>query len=260
MKEFANKRDIQLEKIPPLHPSSNPVENFMRPLGKTMKIAHHTNSDVNAALQQLLENYRDTPHPSTGIPPSQMLFRDGMSGTFPYKPLDEKKIQLGIDKDKENKLQVEQKINSSKFKKKLNLTIGDNVLIRNYKKRSKFDPIFLSEPFVVADVRDQGRSILVERITDGQMFLRHPDDLRLTKTTAKSKKPTENYNYVDSSDEEPFDPTEHLPRYQQQLPQNDPEVPAQEQAEEQIIRRSERNRRPPERYGMETINAEDPGQ
>ena len=190
MKEFANKRDIQLEKIPPLHPSSNPVENFMRPLGKTMKIAHHTNSDVNAALQQLLENYRDTPHPSTGIPPSQMLFRDGMSGTFPYKPLDDKKIQLGIDKDKENKLQVEQKINSSKFKKKLNLTIGDNVLIRNYKKRSKFDPIFLSEPFVVADVRDQGRSILVERITDGQMFLRHPDDLRLTKTTAKSKKPT----------------------------------------------------------------------
>ena len=29
-----------IRKIPPLHPSANPVETFMRPLGKAMKTAH----------------------------------------------------------------------------------------------------------------------------------------------------------------------------------------------------------------------------
>ena len=76
MENFANQRDINLEKIPPLHPSANPVETFMRPIGKTMKIAHHKGQNEKVALQHLLQNYRDTPHPSTGVPPAAMLFRD----------------------------------------------------------------------------------------------------------------------------------------------------------------------------------------
>ena len=33
---------INLQNIPPLHPSSNPAETFMRPQGKTMKTAHNS--------------------------------------------------------------------------------------------------------------------------------------------------------------------------------------------------------------------------
>ncbi len=40
MQKFAASRSIELRHTPPLHPSSNPLETFMRPLGKAMKIGH----------------------------------------------------------------------------------------------------------------------------------------------------------------------------------------------------------------------------
>ena len=50
-KEFCQKRSINIQKTLPLHPSSNPVETFMKPLGKTMKIAHKDNTnDIIAKL------------------------------------------------------------------------------------------------------------------------------------------------------------------------------------------------------------------
>lgn len=85
MSQFAAKRNIELQKIPPLHPSANPAECFMRPLGKAMKIAHYNKAPESEALQKLLTNYRDTPHPATGVSPSAMMFRDGQSSQFPRK-------------------------------------------------------------------------------------------------------------------------------------------------------------------------------
>ena len=37
---FIKKKNIEMKKIPPFHPSSNPVETLMHPLGKTINIAH----------------------------------------------------------------------------------------------------------------------------------------------------------------------------------------------------------------------------
>ena len=39
MKQFTENRVINQKNIPPLHPSSNPVKAFMKPMAKTMKIA-----------------------------------------------------------------------------------------------------------------------------------------------------------------------------------------------------------------------------
>ena len=50
-KEFCQKHSINIQKTLPLHPSSNLVETFMKPLGKTMKIAHKDNTnDIIAKL------------------------------------------------------------------------------------------------------------------------------------------------------------------------------------------------------------------
>ena len=82
MKKFTSNRNIKMQKIPPLHPSANPVETFMKPLGKTMKIANYTRQSEDEALCELLVNYRDTPHPATGIAPGSRLFRDGLPTSF----------------------------------------------------------------------------------------------------------------------------------------------------------------------------------
>ena len=83
MHHFAANKSIKLQMAPPLHPSSNPVETFMRPLGKAMKIAHQTGSPEREALESALNSYRHTPHPATGIPPAAMMFRDGQRYDLP---------------------------------------------------------------------------------------------------------------------------------------------------------------------------------
>ena len=56
MTEFAAQNNIELQKIALLHPSSNPAETFMRPLGKAMKIAHINNENEKDTLELLLNN------------------------------------------------------------------------------------------------------------------------------------------------------------------------------------------------------------
>ena len=80
MKNFTQNKNAEMKKIPPLHlssnPSSNPMETLMWPLGKTMKIAHLHHQPEKKALESFLQNYRDAPHPATGVSPAAMMFRD----------------------------------------------------------------------------------------------------------------------------------------------------------------------------------------
>jgi len=132
-----------MQHSPPLHPSSNPAETFMRPLGKTMKIAHFTKVPEQTALQQLLSNYRDTPHTATSISPASMMFCDSQESIFRYL------IQLYKMLEKGTK-------NQSKFQKDETINEGDQVLMRNHRKRAKFDPDFLHEPFKVVEIAKDG--------------------------------------------------------------------------------------------------------
>jgi hypothetical protein len=50
MQNFAKTKDIKLQKSPPLHPSSNPVETFMRSLGKAMKTGRHSGIPEKGSL------------------------------------------------------------------------------------------------------------------------------------------------------------------------------------------------------------------
>ena len=92
MEQFVQKRDINLEKTPPLHPQSNPIETFMKPLEKTMKTAYNNNHSETDALQMLLRNYRSTPHPATGVTPADMLSRDSLCTSFPRKKVSDEQI------------------------------------------------------------------------------------------------------------------------------------------------------------------------
>ena len=199
MEKFAEERGIQLEKIPPWHPSANPVETFMRPLGKTLKIAQHNNMSENDALQTLLNNYRDTPHPATGVPPASMLFRDSKNSVFPRQVLSDEEAREARKKDNLQKQKYEERINKSKYKKHSEIVIGDRVIIRNYKKQRKFEPIFLPDTFVVLSSKDNGRRLELERESDGMMFSRHPDDVKkVHEGYAQQLQSTENPDKVTS--------------------------------------------------------------
>ena len=49
----------------------------MKPLGKTIKIAHKNDTPEKEALEQILQNYRDTQHPVTAATKATILFPGG---------------------------------------------------------------------------------------------------------------------------------------------------------------------------------------
>ena len=73
---------IQMKHIASLHPSANTAENFMHPLGKKIKIANLSKVTEKTALEQLLANYHDMPHPAIGLSLASMMFRYGQEGNF----------------------------------------------------------------------------------------------------------------------------------------------------------------------------------
>ena len=86
----------------------------MKPVGKTMKIASHNKVPEREALQQLLTNYRDTPHPATGIAPSAMLFRDPPNSSYTRISISEDGVKEARARDTKLRSIRERHINSSK--------------------------------------------------------------------------------------------------------------------------------------------------
>ena len=114
-----------------------------------------------------------------------MLFRDSLSSKFPRKSVSEDLIQTARESDSSQKLENQDKVNNSKYKKYYDVSVGDQILIRNYKKTSKYQPVFLPEPFVVTTIGDEGRKLELERISDGRCFYRHPDDVKKMVTPSR---------------------------------------------------------------------------
>ena len=52
--KFSADRGIHHVKTYPYHPQGNPVENFMRPIGKSMKSAHHSRKSKQQVLDEML--------------------------------------------------------------------------------------------------------------------------------------------------------------------------------------------------------------
>ena len=108
--EFASyMKDLNIQCNPsyPYRPQANPVETWMKPLGKCLKIANHNKTDKEKAIRDLLLAYRTTPHPATGLSPREMLFRHGYRGVFPNRTTsndeDFKNAITKMKKDKYNR-------------------------------------------------------------------------------------------------------------------------------------------------------------
>ena len=176
MAGFANGRGIEIQTAPPNHPSSNPVENFMRPLGKAMKIGYQNKELDSKTLQHALRSYRSTPHPQTGIPPASAMFRDGMKTNLPRQIVLPSQIADARQKDEDAKIANRDKVNHSKYRKQSCFKVGDQVLVRNFNRTRKFQPLFMKRPYNIDEINQETMIVTVSR--DGSTLNRHPDDLK----------------------------------------------------------------------------------
>ena len=141
-----------------------------------MKIGFQNKETEKKTLQEAISSYRNTPHPQTGIPPASMLFRDGMQTNFPRKPVSKEQIMEAKEKDVVAKQKNEEKVNSSKYRKSSSFSLGDKVLVRDYKRTRKFEPLFMKSPYVVTSFNHETQ---VATVAKGRKTLRrHSDDIK----------------------------------------------------------------------------------
>ena len=174
--DYSKRKGITHIKTFPYHPQANPAETFMKPLGKTMKIAHHKNKDKQVALNELLTSYRSTPHSATGLSPGGVMLRGGYSTELPQtNPIvTDQKIRKAMDLEYKERQDRASKINSSKYRKTGKFAIGDKVYTRN-NKATKFQPIFDPTPRTITDMAYGGIICTAE---DGTIQRRHTNDVK----------------------------------------------------------------------------------
>lgn len=160
----------------PYRPQSNPVETWMKPLGKRLKIAQHNKKAKEKAIRELLMAYRTTPHPATGLSPGEMLFRHGYRGVFPTRSsCSSPDFQRAVKKMKDDKRERCDNINKSVKRKSHSFSIGQWVYVRN-RIRNKFDPLYYEDPWVIESIEKNG--VIVHNAQLSKRKRRHVDDIK----------------------------------------------------------------------------------
>ena len=121
-------------------------------------VAWHASFCNSCGVTRLIlrQVWRDTPHFATVVAPAHMVFRDGYRSNLPHKSLSEKEINLARLREKNKKINRKNVYNSSCLTKNTYFEIGNFVLVKNYKRHSKFDPYFLPKKFSVIDISANG--------------------------------------------------------------------------------------------------------
>ena len=71
---FESEAGFKHKKVTPRHPKvQGQVEAFNKLINKTAAIAYETGQDLHEATYDMLQGYRQTPHPATNVTPYQLL-------------------------------------------------------------------------------------------------------------------------------------------------------------------------------------------
>ena len=181
--EFASyMKDLNIQCDPsyPYRPQANPVETWMKPLGKCLKIANRNKTDKEKAIRDLLLAYRTPPPPLPILrqvyPQEKCSLDTDTEVRFQTEQLPMTKIsRTPITKMKKDKYNRCKEINTSIKRKHHDFQIGQWVHIKN-NKRTKFQPVFLSDPWIVESTTKTGVILHNQQLSYRKR--RHVDDIK----------------------------------------------------------------------------------
>ena len=148
---YLNTLGIEREPSTPEWPQCNAeVERFMQPLGKVIKTAHIEGRAWQQELYRFFLQYRTTPHTTTQVPPSELLFNRVIRGRLPI--LHKNKFVNRHDEARENEAKKQaydkQYADKRRNAKWSEIEVADHVLVRQ-RKKNKLSTCFNKTPYVV---------------------------------------------------------------------------------------------------------------
>ncbi|XP_064472857.1 uncharacterized protein K02A2.6-like [Ornithodoros turicata] len=259
--EFAAHNGIRHHRTTPLWPQANgEVERFIKNVKKTVKAAGIQGRSWKEELHEYLLNYRATPHTTTGITPSELLFGRKIRTKLPQLPETRHYGKLETS-DRQKKQDMKVYADEKRHARPHQLQRGDCVLLKRPSTLSHEAP-YEQQPYTVTRV--QGTAVTATR-----------GDRRVVRNASYFKwiphnqsRISDDWDVVDDcarprSDEAPsVDRTEARESPSEQTPPDDASnapraVPVVNEATQPATRRyPERSTRakPPKRYGDFVLN------
>ena len=135
--DWSIKRGIRIKA---LYPQGNEAECFMKPLKKAIQIGLEKRHPIQEIIDEVLHEYRSTPHPATGLTHGDMMLRGGYRTKFPQQTNPtENQIQEAKIRDSHRKEVANAKSNASRRRKYPKIIQGDKVLVKRSSKTNKFE-------------------------------------------------------------------------------------------------------------------------
>ena len=163
------------------------AETFMQLLNKTEQIAHMQGKiklGKQMAVQDMLNAYRDAPHPATGVTPYEAMLNrpvcTKLNHEEPGVTDQNEKDQLIDQHDKQYKDNMRSQRRNSK---EHNFKVGDIVLVKQ-RKHNKWSTAF--EPAFYSVIKIQGSAIFIHRNRDGRELCRDASHLKMANQLAIS--------------------------------------------------------------------------
>ena len=181
-KEFAAEMGFTHNKITPRHPKAQgQVEGFNKLMNKTAAIARAEGVDLQEATYDMLQAYRETPHPATGTAPYKLLMNREIRTRLDHYPTErsnrDEEIRKRDSKYKEKVKSYHDRRNRAKEHK---FKVGEAVLLKRDKKRKGDTPF---ESYICIATKVIGSTIHARRVKDGKTVCRDASKFKPLRTT-----------------------------------------------------------------------------
>lgn len=174
-KNLCDQYDIKLIHSLPYAPHQNgEVERQNQGILKSIRISQALNRDWKMDLNDYLLAYRSTPQMTTNISPAELLFGRKIKTRIPLtvnNGNDDKNLR---ETDSKNKIKGKEKAN--KKAKRININVGDTVVVKKFIKKNKIDTNFDPQRHQV--IERSGTKIKVKNIETGVVTDRYVGHLK----------------------------------------------------------------------------------
>ena len=187
MKMYAKEMGFEMNFTTPNNPEANGfAEIFVKILCKLLHTAVAEGKDPKAELYKYLLHYRATPHPTTGLSPSEMLNHRKLRTKLPYWSNEQESQEVKEARQRHDERKKEQKRNFDRRRraKPKDINVGDSILVRQ--KKSTIKPPFDPSSYTVHDVH--GNRVTASR--NGQIRVRDKNHIKKVKCRPDYVKPS----------------------------------------------------------------------
>ena len=196
---FASQWGFQKRPCTPEHPQANGIaERFMSVLVKIVHTAIASGQDPKVAVRRRLLNYRNTPHPSTGKTPAELMIKRVIRTRLPrmIQPATTKVDREAKLADKTARDKRKERFDKAKHAKDVEIKKGDKVVLKQKKSsvKSPYDP----RPYTVTEVA--GNQVTAER--EGKQLRRNKAKVKQVKERHQHLRRQEDGRKPPESDEE----------------------------------------------------------